>query len=98
MQFGKEVSQELAAAFAKRSRNCVATDAVAAGWSAKEFVAMVRMKTDAMTFAKRITDNLSSGAYSCLKGGKAVRPSVQVGVAIVETFANETSERILQNR
>jgi diguanylate cyclase (GGDEF)-like protein len=96
VQFGNQVGQELAAAFAKRLRNCIATDTVTARWSAEEFVAMARVtKTEAMALAKWITDNLS-GAYSCLKNGRVVRPSVQVGVAIVETFANETPEQILQ--
>jgi diguanylate cyclase (GGDEF)-like protein len=83
VQFGKEVGQELAAAFAKRLRNSIPADADAARWSAEEFVAMVMSKkSEAMTLAKWITENLS-GPYACLKGGKAVRPSVQAGVSVV---------------
>lgn len=96
VQFGKEVGDTLAAAFAKRLKNTVPKDAVAARWSAEEFVLMIKKnKADAIAMGKWITDNLS-GAYACLKGGKAVRPSVQAGVAVVETFANENAERVLQ--
>jgi diguanylate cyclase (GGDEF)-like protein len=96
VQFGRDVGQELTAAFAKRLRNCISTDATAARWSAEEFVVMVKLKkTEAVTLAKWITDNLS-GTYACLKNGKAVRPSVQVSLAIVETAANEPTDRVLQ--
>jgi diguanylate cyclase (GGDEF)-like protein len=96
VQFGRDVSQELAAAFARRLRNCIADDAAAARWSAEEFVAMVKAKkSDVLSLGKWIADNLS-GTYACLKSGKVVRPSVQVSVAMVETFPNETTERVLQ--
>jgi diguanylate cyclase (GGDEF)-like protein len=93
---GKEVGQELVAAFAKRLGNCIPPDAVAARWSVEEFVVIAKLrKREALELARWITDNLS-GAYSCLKGGKAVRPSIQAGVSIVETFTNETPEQVLQ--
>jgi GGDEF domain-containing protein len=93
---GKEVGEELAAAFAKRLGNCLADDAVAGRWSAEEFIAMVKIKkTEAIALGKWISENLS-GAYACLKAGKAVRPSLQASVAVVETSPNETPERILQ--
>lgn len=96
VQFGKEVGQELAAAFAKRLRNSIAPDAEAARWNAEEFIAMVKLKKgDALNLAKWIGDNLS-GSYACLKGGKAVRPAVQVSVAIVETFSQESPEKVMQ--
>jgi GGDEF domain-containing protein len=93
---GKEVGEELAAAFAARLRNSLAADAVAGRWNAEEFVAMVKMKkAEAIALGKGITNNLS-GAYACLKAGKAVRPSLQASVGVVDTLANETSDRILQ--
>ena len=93
---GKEVGEELAAAFAARLRNGLPADALCGRWSAEEFIAMVKMKkTEAIALGKCITDNLS-GAYACLKGGKAVRPSLQATVGVVETVSDETSDRILQ--
>ena len=44
---------------------------------------------------KWITEHLS-GAYSCLKIGKTVRPAVQLTVGIVDTAAHEEPERILE--
>jgi GGDEF domain-containing protein len=96
VQFGKEVGEELAGAFAKRMRPTVPPATEAARWGAEDFVALVATKkADAMALGKRISENLS-GAYVCLKAGKAVRPSVQVTVGIVDTIPNETVAHVLE--
>ena len=80
VQFGKEVGEELCAAFAKRLRNSLPLSAVIGRWGAEEFVAMLTVKkSEALASAKWITEHLS-GSYACLKGGKTVRPAVQLTV------------------
>ncbi len=95
VQYGTEVGAELCAAFAKRLRNSLPLSAVVGRWGAEEFVAILTVKkSEALASAKWITEHLS-GAYACLKGGKAVRPSVQLTVGVVETAANEDPEHII---
>jgi GGDEF domain-containing protein len=95
VQFGKEVGHELAAAFASRLRNSIPTQADAARWSAEDFVVKLEMKhSEATALGKWITDNLS-GQYACMKGGKAVRPSVQVMVGVVETTSSDKPAGVL---
>jgi len=94
-QFDLAVAAELAGAFGKRLRNGLPNGAVIGRWSAEEFVAKtVLPKREALTAAKWIAENLS-GAYSCLKDGKNVRPSLQTSVALVDRESGETAERTL---
>ena len=96
VQFGKEVGAELAAAFAKRLRNCLPRGAEAGRWAGEEFIAMVQgKKADAIALAKWMTENLS-GQYVCLKDGKAVRPNIQLTVGIVDSGGAESPDRVLQ--
>ena len=96
VQFGKEVGEELAGAFAKRLRNSLPISAVIGRWGTEEFVAMLTAKkSEALTSAKWITEHLS-GTYACLNAGKTVRPAVQLTVGVVDTSAHETPERILE--
>jgi len=96
VQFGKDVGEELAGAFAKRLRNSLPPTTSFGRWGAEEFVVMVMMKkSEAMASGKWITEHLS-GAYACLKEGKAVRPPLQLSVGIVETAASDLPERILE--
>ena len=96
VQFGKEVGEELAGAFAKRLRNSLPANCSFGRWGAEEFVVMLAMKkSEALASAKWITENLS-GNYACMKDGKAVRPGLQLTVGTVDTSANEKPERILE--
>jgi GGDEF domain-containing protein len=91
--FGSTVAAELAAAFGKRLRNCLPADAALGRWGAEEFIAKLGLaKREAFTVSKWVTDNLS-GAYSCLKDGKTVRPSLQVSMAVVDREPGETPQR-----
>ncbi len=95
VQYGIEVGAELCAAFAKRLRNSLPLSAVIGRWGAEEFAAILTVKkSEALASAKWITEHLS-GSYACLKGGKTVRPAVQLTVGVVETAANEDPERII---
>ena len=96
VQYGTEVGAELCAAFAKRLRNSLPLSAVIGRWGAEEFAAILTVKkSEALASAKWITEHLS-GAYACLKGGKTVRPAVQLTVGVVETATNEDPERIIE--
>ncbi len=94
-QFDSTVAAELAGAFGKRLRHGLPNGAVIGRWSGEEFVAKTALpKREALTAARWITENLS-GAYSCLKEGRTVRPALQVSVALVDREAGETAERTL---
>ena len=96
VQFGKEVGEELAAAFVKRLRNSVPATAEAARWAVEEFVVLISAKkADAVALGKWISENLS-GPYVCLKGGTAIRPAVQATVGIVDTQPKETADHVLR--
>jgi GGDEF domain-containing protein len=74
VQYGKEVGEELAGAFAKRLRNSLPPECAFGRWGAEEFVIMLSMKkSEALASGKWITEHLS-GAYACMKAGKTVHP------------------------
>lgn len=96
VQFGKEVGEELAAAFAKRLTNSLPSGSEPARWSAEEFAAKVALrKTETVALGKGLSQSLS-GQYVCLKGGKAVKPTIQVSVGVVDTGGTETADHILR--
>jgi len=96
VQFGEEVGNELAGAFAKRLRNSLPANCTFGRWGAEEFVVMLSMtKAEAIASGKWITEHLS-GSYACMKEGKAVRPALQLNVGVVDTAASEKPERILE--
>lgn len=96
VQFGKEVGDELAGAFAKRLRNSLPANASFGRWGAEEFVITLSMKkSEAMATGKWISENLA-GSYACLKGGKAVRPMLQLTVGVVDTVSSEKPERVVE--
>jgi len=96
VQFGKEVADELSGAFSKRLRNSLSNTAVISRWGAEQFIVMLSVdKSEATTSGKWITTHLS-GAYTCLKEGKTVRPLLQLAVGVVETAASDSPDRILQ--
>ena len=91
--FGAGVTAELTAAFGKRLRNCLPPEAVLGRWGPEEFVAKVGLaKREAFAASKWVSENLS-GAYSCLKDGKTVRPSLQISVAVVDREPGEAAAR-----
>jgi GGDEF domain-containing protein len=96
VQFGKEVGEELAGAFAKRLSNSLPPTCSFGRWGAEEFVVMLHMnKAEAMASGKWIAEHLS-GAYACLSSGKTIRPTLQLTVGTVDTAANEKPERVLE--
>jgi GGDEF domain-containing protein len=89
------VATELSAAFARRLRNSLPSGTVVGRWSAEEFVALVPLgKPETIALGKKIAEQLS-GAYACLQDGKTVRPTIQLGVAVV-AGAGETAERLIE--
>jgi diguanylate cyclase (GGDEF)-like protein len=95
IQFRTEVAAELAAAFTKRLRNSLPPAAIIGRWGYEEFVAMLSIPvSDATALAKAIAAQLS-GSYACLLGGKTVRPSLQLSVAVVDG-EGATPDRILE--
>jgi GGDEF domain-containing protein len=96
VQFGKELGEELAAAFVRRLNNSLPPASEVARWSAEEFAAKVPLrKNDAVAMGKGLGEILS-GQYVCLQGGKAVKPTVQVTVGVVDTGATESADHILR--
>ena len=94
-QFGGEVAEQLAGAFAKRLRHIMPPTAVIGRWSEEVFMAMLQVdKLEASALAKRITENLA-GAYACLKAGKTVRPAIHLRIGVVDPRA-DSAERVLQ--
>jgi GGDEF domain-containing protein len=96
VQFGKEVGEELAGAFAKRLRNSLPPSCSFGRWGSEEFVVTLQMKkSEAMASGKWIAEHLS-GNYVCMMSGKTVRPGLQVTVGTLDAAANEKPERILE--
>jgi hypothetical protein len=63
-------------------------------WDHEEFLAIVPSKKPvALGTARWIAENLS-GSYSCMQDGKAVRPSLQWSVGVLEH--SDTSEALLE--
>ena len=94
-KFQPEVALELAGAFTKRLRNCLLPNALIGRWAEEEFlVVLCTPKEETMASAKRAAAQLS-GSYVCLQGGKTVRPSIQVDVAVLDLTPGE-AENTLQ--
>jgi GGDEF domain-containing protein len=88
------VAVELAGAFTKRLRNTLPGSSVLGRWDHEEFLAIVPSKKPvALGTARWIAENLS-GSYSCMQDGKAVRPSLQLSVGVLEH--GDTSEALLE--
>jgi GGDEF domain-containing protein/ElaB/YqjD/DUF883 family membrane-anchored ribosome-binding protein len=94
VRYSGDVAAQLAGAFTKRLRNIVPPTAVIGRWSAEEFVAILDVPVaEAIKAAKAVGEQLS-GMYSCLQGGKVVRPDLQVRVMVVERTEG-SPERLL---
>jgi GGDEF domain-containing protein len=92
--FESAVVDELTAAFTRRLRNTLPPKSAVGRWSQEEFVAILpTAKAEAVTLAKWLAEHLS-GAYSCLQGGKCVRPALQLSVGVVE-LCGEHPHRVL---
>jgi GGDEF domain-containing protein len=93
--FRAEVAAELTAAFTKRLRNSIPPTAAIGRWSHEEFAIVLPIsRTEANSTAKWVAEHLS-GSYACLLGGKTVRPSLQISVAVMETNGN-TPDRLIE--
>jgi GGDEF domain-containing protein len=96
VQFSRDVANQLAAAFVKRLRKYLIPGSIVGCWSAEQYLVFTQAaKNEAVAGAKWVTEHLS-GAYACLQGGKTVRPTVQVNVAVLEFASGEPAERTLQ--
>jgi GGDEF domain-containing protein len=94
-QFGRSISDELAASFTKRLKNTLPETATLGRWSPEEFIALIAQPRDPKSPAGRSATDQLSGTYSCLQSGKTVRPSLHVSVGIVDSVSRETAERTL---
>jgi GGDEF domain-containing protein len=93
-KFQPEVALELAGAFTKRLRNCLLPNALIGRWAEEEFlVVLATPKDETIASAKRAAAQLS-GQYVCLQGGKAVRPTIQVDVAVVDLAPGEAESTL----
>jgi GGDEF domain-containing protein len=93
--FDDAVAAELTGAFTKRLRNSLPPNAVIGRWGPEEFIAVLHTSSqEAMNCGKFIAEHLG-GSYACLKGGKTVRPSLQLRVGIVESNEDE-ADRVLE--
>jgi diguanylate cyclase (GGDEF)-like protein len=94
-QFGREVAEELAGAFAKRLHNSLPSTAVIGRWSEEEFLAILEAdQPETAALARRISEGLA-GAYACLKAGKTVRPVIHLRVGVVDPGTDD-AEKVLQ--
>jgi len=93
-EYCPDVSQELAGAFTRRLRNCVAGGVVCGRWSEEEFMAIGPLADAAALKPKWIEEHLS-GKYVCLQGGKTVHPSIRLEVRLVERPPGREAEAVL---
>jgi GGDEF domain-containing protein len=94
-QFGRDVAEELAGAFAKRLHNSLPSTAVTGRWSEEAFLVILQAdQPETAALAKRISEGLA-GAYACLKAGKTVRPVIHLRVGVVNP-GKDDAERVLQ--
>lgn len=95
-KFPPEVALELAGAFTKRLRNCLLPNALIGRWAEEEFLVIVSTaKEETMASATRAAAQLS-GSYVCLQGGKTVRPSIQVDVAVLDLVPGEAETTLMK--
>jgi GGDEF domain-containing protein len=92
-RYPAEVAGQLRAAFIKRLRNMLPSNAIIGRWADEEFLAILTMKkSEALGLANRIAEHLS-GAYSCVLNGKTVRPTLRLTVGVSES----AGDRMLQH-
>jgi len=83
-QFNPAVARELEGAFIKRLRNSLLPDVLIGKWAEEEYLVISSMSNkEAAGRADWICEHLS-GAYACLQGGKAVRPTIQVSSRVLD--------------
>ncbi len=93
-KFQPEVAQELAGAFTKRLRNCLLPNALIGRWAEEEFLVVLSTpKEETMASAQRVAAQLS-GSYVCLQNGKAVRPSIQLDVAVLDLVPHQAESTL----
>lgn len=94
-RFQPEVALQLAGAFTKRLRNCLLPNALIGRWAEEEFMVILSTPRDeTMASATRAAAQLS-GSYVCLQGGKTVRTSIHVDVAVLD-LAPRDADKTLQ--
>jgi GGDEF domain-containing protein len=93
-RFRPEVALELAGAFTKRLRNCLLPNALIGRWAEEEFVVVLSTPKEETLASAKLAAAQLSGAYVCLQGGKTVRPSVQVDVAVLDLTPGEAESTL----
>jgi GGDEF domain-containing protein len=94
-QLGEEVERSLIDSFAKRLRNCMSADALAARWDEERFVVLqAGGKRESIPAAKRVSEHVN-GTYVSTAGGKLVRPVLKVDVGTVEIAPGERPDRAI---
>jgi GGDEF domain-containing protein len=94
-QFGRDVAEELAGAFARRLHNSLPSTAVTGRWSEEAFLVILQAdQLETAALARRISEGLA-GAYACLKAGKTVRPVIHLRVGVVDPGKDDAA-RVLQ--
>lgn len=94
MQFSPAVAGELAAAFTKRLKNSMPDNAVIGRWGEEDFISVLHLpKADAMSRGKFVAEHLG-GAYVCVQSGKAVRPVLQLRIAVLDSNGDQP-DRVL---
>ena len=92
--FNREVAEELAGAFTRRLRNCLPDQSAIGRWGEEEFVALVSLsRAEAVALGRHLAEQLA-GSYACLRGGKTVRPTLEMRVGAVDS-TGETADSIL---
>lgn len=95
VQFNAAVAAELTAAFTKRLKNSMPDNAVIGRWGEEDFIAVLHApKADAMSRGKFVAEHLG-GAYVCVQSGKAVRPCVQLRIAVLDNNGDKP-DRVLR--
>ncbi len=93
--FSREVSAELAGAFAKRLRNSLPERSVIGRWGEEDFVTILPPnKAEAIRSGKYIAEHLG-GFYACLFQGKTIRPALKIRTGVIDS-GSEKIERTLE--
>jgi len=93
-RYQPEVALELAGAFTKRLRNCLPPNALIGRWSEEEFLVILSMPREEMMASAKLAAAQLAGSYVCLQGGKTVRPTIQVDVAVLDLVPGETDSTL----
>src|SRR5262249_15923432 len=93
-QFGENIEDGLLSAFAKRLRNCIQSDDLAARSSEDQSAALqARQITESRATCRRLSEHVG-GVYVFTHEGRLIRPVLHIDVAAVELRADDTVARV----